>query len=521
MTAPAPASAPPAVRSIRHPASWPLRAQLVAGILALLVMVVLVIGSVAVVAVRQLMLGQLDAQLVDAAERTRVRVVPMVPGGVDSGPVLGEEGARRAAILEIPGQAAGTIGVLLRGGEVLTAGRLDATGASRSLDPGLVAGLTALPTDAQPRSVALAGGLGEYRAVAVELRFGARLAVALPLDAVQHTTLQLGWIVAAVAGGAIVLAVAGGSALVRRSLRPLGRVAAAATEVAGLSLHEGAVALPTRLAAADTDPATEAGQVGAAFNRMLDHIETSLAARHAGEERLRQFVADASHELRTPLASIRGYAELTRRGRYRLHPDASHALARVESEAVRMGALVDDLLLLARLDAEPVLRLAPLALAPLLRDALADAAAAGQEHRWRFEPAAGADDLVVLGDAARLQQAVANLLANARAHTPEGTSVRLGLAVEADGGAILSVADDGPGIAAELLPTVFERFVRGDASRSRAAGSTGLGLAIVRAVITAHGGAVAVESAPGRTVFTVTLPALPPAPPGPAGGAGA
>jgi two-component system OmpR family sensor kinase len=227
-----------------------------------------------------------------------------------------------------------------------------------------------------------------------------------------------------------------------------------------------------------------------------------MAARQASETRLRQFVADASHELRTPVTSIRGYTELVRR-RHDLPTDADQCLRRVESEAVRMSGLVDDLLLLARLDAGRELATGTVDLTALVLDVVSDAHAAGPQHRWRID----LPDTVVLvpGDAARLHQVLANLLANVRTHTPEGTTATTRLRAQ-DGAAVLEVVDDGPGIPGDLGDAVFERFARGDASRSREHGSTGLGLAIVRAVVAGHGGSVTVASEPGRTAFTVRLP---------------
>lgn len=296
-----------------------------------------------------------------------------------------------------------------------------------------------------------------------------------------------------------------GQALVGVALRPLRRVAATATRVSELPLHKGEPALHERVPDAEADPRTEVGQVGAALNRMLGHVSSALTARQQSEMRVRQFVADASHELRTPLASIRGYAELTRRGREEPGPDTRHALGRIESEATRMTGLVEDLLLLARLDAGRPLSTgdAETDLAPLVVDAVSDARAAGPEHHWRLslpeEPAP------VRADPARIQQVLVNLLANARTHTPPGTTVTARVSRETSA-VRLRIEDDGPGIAPDLLPRVFERFARGDASRSRVAGSTGLGLAIVQAVVTAHGGRVDVRSEPGRTCFEVLLP---------------
>jgi two-component system, OmpR family, sensor kinase len=312
---------------------------------------------------------------------------------------------------------------------------------------------------------------------------------------------------AAVAVVALVAAALAGTLIVRRTLRPLRRVAATAARVSALPLERGEVDLAERVSVADTDPRTEVGQVGAALNRLLDTVGGALAARQASETRVRQFVADASHELRTPLAAIRGYAEVTRRSRRSVAPDLAYAMGRVESEADRMTVLVEDLLLLARLDSGRPLARQPVELSRLVVDAVSDASAAGADHSWRLD--LPDQQVTVVGDAARLHQVLANLLANARTHTPAGTTVTTSLDAGTPGEVVLAVLDDGPGIPAEALPSIFERFARGQRSRSRGAGSTGLGLAIVHAIVAAHGGAVQVTSRPGRTVFFVRLPSIP------------
>jgi two-component system OmpR family sensor kinase len=238
---------------------------------------------------------------------------------------------------------------------------------------------------------------------------------------------------------------------------------------------------------------------------MLDHIAAALSTRQASESRVRQFVADASHELRTPLAAIRGYTELAQRRRAEVPADVAHAMSRVESEADRMTHLVEDLLLLARLDSGRPLERNPVDLSRLCADVISDAHAAGRDHHWTLD--VPAEPVLVAGDDARLHQVVANLLANARVHTPPGTSVTVALTTEA-GRAVLRVTDDGPGIPAELQSEVFERFARGDTSRSRRDGSTGLGLAIVSAVVRAHHGTIELRSGPGLTAFTVRLPQI-------------
>jgi two-component system, OmpR family, sensor kinase len=327
---------------------------------------------------------------------------------------------------------------------------------------------------------------------------------------------------------ALGLAVILGAALVQFSLRPLRRVAATATKVTELPLDSGEVTLPAGVP--DTDPRNEVGQVGAAFNRMLLHVERALGRRAASEARLRRFAADASHELRTPLSAIRGYAELALRHHGPVPEDVTHALTRVQSESARMSVLVDDLLLLARLDAGRPLEREPVDLSRLAIDVTSDARVARRDHHWRLD--LPSDPILVRGDEHRLHQVLANLMSNAGKHTPGGSTVTVALHVEEsgrdlapDGGMLergvrpaaprveLSICDDGPGIPPELLPDLFERFTRGDTSRARdleAAGkSTGLGLAIVDAVVAAHGGSITVTSRPGRTRFAIYLPLLP------------
>ncbi|MCO1594268.1 HAMP domain-containing histidine kinase [Micromonospora sp. RHAY321] len=473
-----------------------LRTRLVLALVALLALVSVAIGGLTTVALRHFLIDRLDAQLAPAAVMRGDRP------GRPAWPGTGRPGIP-------PGSPPGTVVADVTGGRVTAAATLPRDASSddpfpeaESVPVAEVAALADLPVGGPPRTVDL-GARGDYRAVAQQFRDGRVRVVALPLAGVQET---VWWMVAAQAGVAAVgLVIAGGAGalIVRATLRPLNRVAATATRVTELPLDRGEVALAVRVPAADTDPRTEVGQVGAALNRMLGHVADALAARQASETRVRQFVADASHELRTPLAAIRGYAEVARRGRDEVPTDVAHALSRVESESTRMTRLVDDLLLLARLDTGRPLAVEPVDLTALVVDAVSDAHVAGPEHRWQLDLPDVA--IRVPGDDARLHQVVANLLANARVHTPPGTLVATTLTVEGDA-AVLTVADDGPGVPPELQPEMFERFARGDSSRSRAHGSTGLGLAIVAAVVEAHRGTVAVDSRPGRTVFTVRLP---------------
>ncbi|WP_406138301.1 ATP-binding protein [Streptomyces sp. NBC_01089] len=518
---------------------WSLRTRLVVSAVALIAVVVAVIGSVTTIVMHSNLEQQLDKQLTAAAQRP------------DHDPMGGDR-----SIVQQPGLPIGAVGgrTVVGSDDLVDGVKSVATPGARPDSSPLGAdqldALKSVPRDGDPHTVSLPG-LGDFRAT---YSHSGTFVLGFPLDGVQSTVTTLIVVEVCVTAAGLLAAALTGTALVGIALRPLRRVAATATRVSELPLHSGEVAPLERVPGAEADPRTEVGQVGAALNRMLGHVGSALAARQESETRVRQFVADASHELRTPLASIRGYAELTRRGHEETGPDTRHALGRIESEAGRMTGLVEDLLLLARLDAgrppahgagtDPLSPPAyggadqptpayggadrpppayggtgrsPLAyentdLSPLVVDAVSDARAAGQDHIWRLE--LPDEPALVPADGARIQQVLVNLLANARTHTPPGTTVTA--RIRRDGGwVVVDVVDDGPGIPAELLPYVFERFARGDASRSRHAGSTGLGLAIVQAVVVAHGGTVDVRSVPGRTEFAVRLPAAPVAAPGP------
>ncbi|MET9671519.1 HAMP domain-containing sensor histidine kinase [Streptomyces sp. NPDC006482] len=496
----------------RRRGPWSLRTRLVVSAVALIAVVAAVIGTVTTIAFRSYLYDQADEQLHNVSVRASgpPASLALLPGMPDPGRVQDP-----LAFVQGPGAPIGTLGAVLVDGEVTTA-RYSTEAESENgeaygrnvrntaLDEAQRAALATVPRDREAHTVELPGGLGSYRVEYAEGVHGEFL-TGIPLTEVEDALSTLVLVELSVTGAGLVAASIAGTVLVRVALRPLRRVAATAGQVAKLPLHSGEVALHQRVPETEADPRTEVGQVGAAINRMLDHVHSALDARQQSETRVRQFVADASHELRTPLASIRGYAELTRRGREECGPDTRHALGRIESEATRMTGLVEDLLLLARLDAGRPLSYERTELVPLVVDAVSDARAAGPEHHWRLElPEDGGTP--VRADGARLQQVLVNLLANARTHTPPGTKITARVRTEGPS-VLVDVEDDGPGVPPELLPSVFERFARGDASRSRHAGSTGLGLAIVRAVAVAHGGDVTVTSAPGRTVFTVRLPA--------------
>jgi two-component system OmpR family sensor kinase len=495
--------APPIIPTPSGRAPWTLRRRLVVAIVATLALVSLVIGAVSVAILRANLMEGLDVQVVNAAQRSSIELGGRPGTDFTTPPTASDALSGR-------GQPPGTL-ALVYDGATVSAGYIDDSGAVVALSDEQVTQLvteleSALPQDgaSAPFSVDLGGDVGEYRVQAATARNGVLYLIGLPVASVTGTATQLAIIIGIVSLAGVVVAAFLATAIVRLALRPLQRVTETATRVSELPLDRGEVLLVDRVPAADTDPRTEVGRVGSALNRMLDHVDLALETRQASERKVRQFVADASHELRTPLASIRGYSELTRRSGQELPPDTIHAIGRIESESVRMTGLVEDLLLLARLDEGRELEHDPVDLTRLLVDVVSDAHAAGGDHTWDLE--LPDEPVMAAGDGPRLHQVFANLLANARVHTDPGTRVEVALATEGDR-AVVTVTDDGPGIPENLRGTLFERFARGDSSRFRGTGgSTGLGLAIVQAVVTAHHGEVTVDSRPGRTSFRVELP---------------
>ena len=459
-------------------------------------------GALTVLETRRQLDGQLARDLQGALARTIDRAGVDADGDGREGPPRGPIGA--------PGGGTTLYLALTPTGAVATNASgiavnavVNNEGEDDVLDSAQVATLRATAIGATPVRVNVGGDIGHYLLTARPLAGGGQLIVGVSTEPVDELLEKLLAVVAAGTLVGVVLVGVGGTIIIRRSLAPLDRVAATARRVSALKLDSGQVALAERVHAEDADERTEVGQVGLALNTMLDNVESALHARQESEMQVRQFVADASHELRTPLASIRGYAELTRRETEPVPPTVTHAIGRVESEALRMQELVEDLLLLARLDSGRPLERAPVDLSSLAVNAVSDAHAAAPDHAWELD--LPEDPVEVPGDQARLHQILANLLANARTHTPAGTKVVT--RVRPEGSHVrISVTDDGPGVPASLQPSVFERFTRGDDARVRAHGSTGLGLSIVAAVGEAHGGRVEVSSRPGDTTFSVLLP---------------
>lgn len=490
-------------RRLRRPLT--LRGRLLAGLLALLAVLCAVIGVVSVSVLNHQVVSQVDRQLIAAGQRSE--------NGFGRGPDGGQPQGT-PDLTKIPGSTTGSLLAQLTNGTVSSSAVLQEQGdgpalKAVSLPKSDYSVLAAVPVDNQPHTITL-GGVGEYRVLASTNNNddGTVLLTGLPLKDANSTVTNLALVITIVSVIGLLGAAAAGSVIVRLALRPLRRVTDTATRVSTLPLDRGEVALQERVPEADTDTRTEVGQVGAALNSMLGHVATALTARQASEMRVRQFVADASHELRTPLAAIRGYAELTRRTGDDLPGDITYAMDRVESEATRMTGLVEDLLLLARLDTGRPIAKEAVDLTALVIDAVSDAHAAGPQHPVRL--ALPDEPVEIVGDPARLHQVLTNLLTNARTHTAPGTSISVTLGKPANESVVVEIADEGPGIAPDLLPHIFERFARADTSRSRKAGSTGLGLAIVSAVVSAHGGSVDVQTRPGRTAFTVTLPTTAP-----------
>jgi two-component system OmpR family sensor kinase len=284
-------------------------------------------------------------------------------------------------------------------------------------------------------------------------------------------------------------------AVVRVGLLPLDRMGHTAGAIAGGDLSH---------RVESTDPRTEVGRLGIALNSMLDRLELAFRQREASEDRLRRFIADASHELRTPLASIRGYAELFRMGAAQQPDEVGKAMRRIEDEAARMGVLVEDLLMLARLDEVAEAPHRPVDLAVLAEDAVSDARATAPDRAIALDAAGGT---TVLGDSHQLRQVLANLLRNALVHTPAGTDIEVSVA-NGSGRVRLLVRDHGPGLPTGDADAIFDRFWRAEGGRERGRAGAGLGLAIVAAIVDAHHGRVGAANAPdGGAVFSVELPA--------------
>ena len=462
----------------------PLRTQLLALLLGTVALVVLATSLAATAALRHYLVDRVDATLVDALRREQ---------GVGPGDRSGRGGREDLAVTVLRYHVSG---------QLVPRDRLQLSrfGGPLVPEPGALPG--------RPSDVGGVGG-GRWRVLAGPGARGGTVVVGASLRGVRETSAQLLLINAAVG----LVALAGGGLLarvaVRRSLRPLVVVEETAEAVAAGDLT---VRVPAG------DPRTEVGSLAGSFNAMVDRFQSAYTAQQASEaqaraseERMRRFIGDASHELRTPLTSIRGFAELFRQGAAAEPEQLARVMRRIEDEAARMGLLVEDLLLLARLDQARPLRREPVDLRAVLTDVVHDAQALhGDTHRIRLTAPPGSESSVVVGDDPRLRQVFGNLVTNAVTHTAAGTAVEVELTAD-DERVVVAVRDDGAGMAPAVAARVFERFYRADASRSRTApdaSGSGLGLSIVAGLVAAHAGTVQVDSAPGTgTTFRVVLPA--------------
>lgn len=403
--------------------------------------------------------------------------------------------------LDAPGQAAGTLALLRNRQGVVASAYINNEGKYTYLTRDQINTLMAALNSGKTKPFTVyVEGLGTYRVLVTRDSVSSDAVLTGVSLADDEALIGRQMIIEVLlVGSGVVLAAVVCFGLVSRFLQPLRRVAATARQVATQPMDSGEVQIERRVSLDDLCSSTEVGEVGTALNTLLDHVNDALEVRQRSETQVRQFVADASHELRTPLAAIRGYTELVRSGREgdQLSEISQQAMDRIASESLRMSELVNDLLLLARLDAGRELEDELVDLAPVLIESVADAQIAGPDHTFELDLSAvfGADEDIdeqlplVRGDEQRLRQVLANLLANARLHTPAGTHVWVKLLQEGDEYRIV-VADNGPGISPQLRGKLFERFTRADASRNRQGGSTGLGLAICAAIAQAHGGSV-------------------------------
>ncbi|MBV9592963.1 MAG: HAMP domain-containing histidine kinase [Actinobacteria bacterium] len=475
---------------VLSPSRWSLRLRLVVGVAVLAAVGLAVSGTLGVTLLRSYLVHQVDQQLAGIADRA--------PGGF-GGPErrILDPGAVSARSQALPTPFVFT--VLGPSGQIVSqAGGSSA--ADKSPRPQL-AGLTPMKLAAEsgrPFTLPSTDGGSDFRVRTVTNADGTTTVIALSLESSDATVRRMELTVMIVAVVVLVLLIGSAALMVRLGLRPLRGVEVTAEGIAGGDLSR-------RVPVAG--PGSEVGRLAASLNWMLDEVETAFAARARSEETLRQFIADASHELRTPLTTVRGYAELVNRGALTDAGEHRHAMGRIESEAARMGSLVEDLLLLAYLDQQRPLNAVRADAVALVEDAVTDARARDRARRIDY---VGPDRPVpVVVDVDRMRQVLDNLLSNALVHTPPAARIEVMVATD-EAHVRITVADDGPGLDEDQRRRLFERFYRADPARSRARGGTGLGLSIVAAVVDASGGTVGCTSEPGRgAAFTVTLPLAP------------
>lgn len=484
-----------------------LQRKLLLALIGSLALICTVIGLALNTGMRQSMSMQLQEQLSFASERAATYSAEI---GRDA----------PTGSLFAPGQASGTLNAKMVSGYLFSGAVLDSkTGERKDITGNDAQLLATLKLDSPPVIQSLS--IGDYLLSAQkDPGSGGVLITGLPTAPNERTLAALGVLTITVSLAGLFAIGLIGSLIIRRSLASLQRVSAVASSVANAELDSGTVALEARVAPEDSIPGTESGDVGHALNALLDNVATAFAAREASEAQMRQFVADASHELRTPLSAIRGYTELISATEH-FSDDGQRSLNRVLEQSTRMSSLVENLLLLARLDEKHQLKTAEVNLSQLASEITEDFRVTAPDHQWVTE--IPEEPVKISADASALRRVITNLLANARKHTSTGNTVTVALHRDiAAHEAVLSVTDTGEGIDPDFLPHVFKRFTRADAARSGADGTTGLGLPIAQAIVEAHQGSISVASEPGNTVFTVRLPLpaqIPPkplAPPKPA-----
>ena len=486
----------------------PLRTKLVLSTLTLLTVVCAGIGIFSHVVMSNYLTGELDGGLTPAAGRA----------GFPGGPPPEEEeepdgerppdyGSDTDGVLNAAGQRPGTLNALFIAGAPQKSALVQDDGSTEPLTDADLAILAGINPAAGPEEVTLS--TGNYRIDAVELPEAIApadsvLVTGLSTSERDRTLASLDLTIAGLSAAGLLAAAFAGTWIIRRSLYPLEELSAAATSVSQLPLASGEVDVPVRVPPSAAQPGSEVGTVGIALNEMIDHVTEALRARQASEMKVRQFVADASHELRTPLTSIRGYTELVLLSE-QVSAAGRSALERVGSESRRMSALVEDLLLLARLDEGQRGEPADVDLTDMVVEITRDAQVAAPDDEWTL--ALPEEPVTVQAVESELRQVLINLLSNAHRHTPPGTRVEVALGA-GNGRATVTVTDNGPGIDPGFIGSIFSRFSKADSARTAGSGaaSSGLGLAIVQALVTANGGSIGVESEPGRTEFTVVLP---------------
>lgn len=485
------AVAAPAAASRRRP--WTLQRKLIVTVVGITSFILVLVGVATSAILGGVLEAGLNNQVASALERTSAQLRPALLAGMTAEEILRQQPQQPGFLLAVETvPSAPTAAVTMPNHDVV------------ALDEDQINQLAAGLQGEGPLIVSI-DDIGTFRVEGRQVT-GSVVVVGISRDEVARSIGQMLTTIGLLTLGGLILLAAATAWTIRAGLAPLRSIADTAERVSRQPLDQGEVSITERVPAPEADPRTEIGRVGEALNSLLDHVGESLDARQRNEERMRRFVADASHELRTPLASIRGYSELSLRDPS-LSDTTEASLERIQAQSLRMTTLVEDLLLLARLDEGQELVYGSVDLTRLALEAVGDARPAGPDHHWVLE----VDDtpVVVAGDAARLHQVAANLLANARIHTPAGTTVTVAVRQDGDN-AVLSVHDDGPGVDPAVEKELFERFSRADRSRARKTGGTGLGLSIARAIVQAHGGTLTVQSAPGDTTFSVTLPATPP-----------